>query len=95
MLLIPGRVVPSRGCVVLVERTAAVPTVDRRLLRTAGTGGGPIDVLELEADGRGRVAVDTTRLVAVVPALDGVPVRDGTVLDEPLPICFVGDLIGD
>lgn len=74
---------------VVVGREAPADETDAwRPTRDAGTAGGPIDDLV--------VAEAARALVVVVPrAFAGVPVREVAALDEAVPSCFVGDLVGD
>lgn len=80
---------PLAALVVVVGRGAPAADTDAwRPTREAGTAGGPIDDLV--------VAEAARALVVEVPrAFAGVPVRDVAALDEAVPSCFVGDLVGD
>lgn len=73
---------------VVVGREAPADETDAwRPTRDAGTAGGPIDDL---------VVAEAARALVVVPrAFAGVPVREVAALDEAVPSCFVGDLVGD
>lgn len=77
------------AALVLVGREAPADETDAwRPTRDAGIAGGPIDDLV--------VAEAARALVVVVPlAFAGVPVREVAALDEAVPSCFVGDLVGD
>lgn len=58
-----------------------------RVVREAGTGGGPMDVRT--PAGRALIAAAPPREV------DGVLVLEAAVLDVADPICFAGDFVGD
>lgn len=73
--------------VVVVRDGAAAETDAWRPTRDAGTAGGPMDDL---------VVAEAARALVVVPrAFAGVPVREVAALDDAVPSCFVGDLVGD
>lgn len=95
-LPLPARIAPGRppGCVLpLSDLVGTVPglvfedTDETRVVREAGTGGGPMDGLVGPEGGRA--------LGGGLVALDGVPVRDVAALEVAVPNCLVGDFVGD